>query len=324
MADDYYSVLGVSRTATGDEIQKAYRRLARRHHPDLADDKEQAKEQFQKVQHAYDVLSDEKKRQLYDQLGPAYEQAGGRNPFADGQMPEGFDMEQIFGRGGAPAGGFEEILRQVFGGAAPGGATSGFGGYGRGSGPAAAQGPARGQDLEQEITVPFATAVLGGRHQLSLTRSSGMVETITVTIPPGITNGKKIRLRGQGRSASRGGHRGDLLVKVKVAAHPCYQRIGDNLQVTVPVTVTEAALGAKVDLPTPRGTVTLTVPPGSSSGKVLRLKGFGVVRKEGGSGDLLAELKIVLPSPISAEEERLFRQLAAASGGEAPRLKLSW
>ncbi len=327
MADDYYSVLGVTRSATAEEIQKAYRRLARKYHPDLADDKNKAKERFQKVQHAYDVLSDPQKRQLYDQLGPAYEQAGGRNPFPNGQMPDGFDMEQIFGRGGAPAGGFEEILRQVFGaGATGGGAGPGFGGFGGGRGQAPHQqnAPVTGQDMEQEITISFSTAVLGGRHQLSLTRSSGMVETITLTIPAGISTGKKIRLRGQGRPVSGGSQRGDLLVKIKVAPHPCYHRTGDNLHVSVPITVSEAALGARVDLATPRGTVTLTVPPRSSSGKVLRLKGYGIAKSEGDSGDLLAELKIVFPAELTSEQEKLFRQLATASDGEGPRSELKW
>ena len=208
MADDYYAILGVPRSATAEEIQKAYRRLARKHHPDLAEDKEAAKQMFQKIQHAYDVLSDPQKRQLFDQYGPEFAQ--GRNPFQGGQMPNGMDLEQIFGRGQVPGGGgFEDILKQVFGGAAGSPFAGGFGG-GPGTRQAPPRGPVKGDDLEQKITVPFATAVLGGKHQLSLQRSSGKVENITVSIPAGITDGKKIRLRGQGRGSQRRGSWGHV------------------------------------------------------------------------------------------------------------------
>ncbi|MGI9519258.1 MAG: DnaJ domain-containing protein, partial [Pirellulaceae bacterium] len=183
MPEDYYKTLGVSRDASADEIQKAYRKLARKYHPDLADDKEAAKEQFQKVQHAYEVLSDEKKRNLYDRLGPEFERAGGYH----GQVPDDVDMEQMFG-GSMPPGGFEDILRQIFGGATMGGGFTGAdprgGGFPGGGFPGGGfqpggtrtqtrQAPARGHDIEQSITIPFATAVLGGKHQLSLKRTSG-------------------------------------------------------------------------------------------------------------------------------------------------------
>lgn len=321
MADeDYYDVLGVSRSASEEEIQKAYRKLARKYHPDLhvdADQKERerAKQQFQKVQQAYDVLSDSEKRQMYDQLGPDFEKMGG-NPFGGGRGGNpfgggagGIDLSQLFGGGGG--GGFEDILRQMGGG--------GMGGRAGGGQPRAAA----GRTVEQEITIPFSTAVLGGKHQVSLSRSSGKVDHIDVTIPAGIEGGKKIRLRGQGHPGSGGGPAGDLIIKVNIAPHPVYTRKGLNLLVTVPVSVIEAAEGAKIDLPTPHGTVSLTVPRGSSSGKSLRLKGMGVKAKDR-SGDLIATLQVHLPSEISEQDLKLLNQLSDSWLDVVERTELTW
>ncbi len=330
MANDYYSILGVNRNASEEEIQKAYRKLARQNHPDLAEDKDAAKEKFQQIQHAYDVLSDPKKRQLYDRWGPEFERAGaaGANPFQGGSMPHGMevDLEQLFGRGAGRggAGGFEEILKQVFGGAGgfrsgPGGQRSPFGGP-----PPPPPPPAKGQDVEQEITIPFATSILGGKHQITLKRPSGKVENITVSIPAGISSGKKIRLRGQGQTLPQGGPPGDLFVKINVAPHPVYRRQGNDLHVTVPVTIAEAALGAKIDLATPQGHVSLTVPPGSSGGKRLRMKGLGVKPTGGSAGDLIAELRVVVPQNMSERQRDLIQQLAATSGEDNPRANLNW
>jgi DnaJ-class molecular chaperone len=334
MPDDYYQTLGVKRNASADEIQKAYRRLARKYHPDLADDKDAAKEKFQKIQHAYDVLSDPQKKELYDRYGSEFAQ--GRNPFQGGQMPNGMDMEQIFGRGQMPPGGFEEILKQVFGAAAtqagrrggtrggfPGGdfPGAGFGGRRHGQPP---PGPTRGQDVEQTITIPFATAILGGKHQLSLQRSDGRLENITVTIPAGITDGKKIRLRGQGRGSSNRGPRGDMIITVKVAPHPVFQRSGENLLVELPITIAEAARGAKIDLPTPHGEVTITVPPGSSGGKRLRLKGMGIRRAKGTASDLLVELRIVIPEKLSEAQQKLLQDFCDSITETDPRAGISW
>jgi DnaJ-class molecular chaperone len=322
MADeDYYSVLGVSKTASEDDIQKAYRKLARKFHPDLHADKDekernQAKQKFQKVQQAYDVLGEPKKRQMYDQMGPGFEQmGGGGNPFggAGGGSPfgaGGIDISQIFGgRGGRSGGGFEDILRQMGGG---------------GAGPQArGAGPTKGRDIEQEITVPFAVSVLGGQHQVSLQRNDGGVDRMEVKIPAGIEPEKKIPLRGQGQHGAGGGPRGDLLIKVHVAPHPSYTRKGLNLQVTVPITLIEAAEGAKIDLPTPHGTVSLKVPPGSSSGKSLRLKGMGIKAKDH-SGDLLATLQVALPSEVSAEDLDVLKKLNKRWNQSASRAELAW
>ena len=315
MAEDYYSILGVNKNASDDEIQKAYRKLAKKHHPDLADDKEKAQQQFKKIQNAYDVLSDKEKRKQYDQFGPDFEQfrgarGGGSNPFQGGN-PFGnadFDFSQFFGGGGGPQGGrratgqgggpqmgpgqLDDILRQF----------GAFGGEER-----QPQRPSKGRDVQQTITIPFSLAVQGGNYNLSMQRSSGKVDNLVIKIPAGITGGKKIRLRGQGQKVE-GAEPGDLLVVVQVADHPVYKRSGHNLLVNVPVTLKEAALGAKVDLPTPHGTVTLSVPAGSSGGRLLRLKGMGIKGADK-SGDLLATIRIVLPENITDEQTKLIEQL---------------
>ena len=310
--------LAFLKTPVADDIQKAYRKLARKFHPDLHADKEekdreQAKQKFQKVQQAYDVLSDEKKRQMYD-MGPSFGQPGGGNPFGGGGGGNpfgggagGIDLSQMFGGGGG-GGGFEDILRQMGGGGGQMG--------GRQQPP-----PRRGSDIEKEITIPFATSVVGGQHQVSLQRTKSKVDKIDVKIPAGIESGKKIRLRGQGQSA--GGPAGDLLIAVKIAPHPNYARKGLNLQITIPITLREAANGATIDLPTPHGTVALKVPAGTSSGKSLRLKGMGV-KAASKSGDLIAMLQIAIPNEISVSDAEKVSELSEAWDQCAVRSELTW
>ena len=202
------------------KFKKAYRKAARKFHPDLHADKdererERAKQKFQKIQQAYDVLSDPEKRRMYDQLGPGFENMSGGHPFGGQQFGNaggGFDFSQIFGNAGpgGGGGGFEQIFRQM-------------GGMGGGPGGRPPR-PSKGQDLEQEITIPFSVSVLGGQHQLNFQRRSGKIETIDVKIPAGIESNKKIRLRGQGGMSDTGGPNGDLLVVVKVAPHPSFTR----------------------------------------------------------------------------------------------------
>lgn len=296
MADDYYKTLEVAKTASPEEIQKAYRKLARKFHPDMNLDDKAAKAKFQQIQKAYDVLSEPEKRKLYDQFGPSFENmaagAGAGGQAGSGPFP--FDIEQIFGgngprRGTAGPGGFQfdgdlgDLFQQFTGG-----------GRGRGRKPAA---QARSNDLAAAVTIPFHTAIMGGFVDIALQRG-GKNETIQVKIPPGVDSGKKIRLRGQGDTA--GGTASDLIVTITVAPHPNFIRKGNNLELRLPVSVGEAALGNTVDVPTPGGGVTLKIPPNSSSGRRLRVKGQGVRLPDGEAGDLYVELQIKLPDSLDA------------------------
>jgi len=177
--------------------------------------------------------------------------------------------------------------------------------------------------VHHEVQIPFTTAVTGGKVQMAVQRPTGKTETLEVTIPAGIEDGKKIRLRGQGQPAARRGTPGDLIITVRVASHPCFQRHGAHLHVKVPVTLAEAALGGTVDVPTPRGTVSLRVPPNTSGGTKLRIKGHGVTVKNGPPGDLIAEIQIVLPEKLDEEDREMVRKLGRRYSGD-PRSKLRW
>ncbi len=319
MAEDYYKTLGVRRDASQAEIEKAYRELARKYHPDLNPDDKTAKEKFQKVQAAFDVLSNSEKREMYDRYGSSFETMGGAG--AGGPQPGAWGAGPGFG--GAPGGGFqfEEVdLGDLFGRGfgqgqgyeqqAPGGFGDFFRQFRRSSQrPGKGAPPRSGGDIRHEIQIPFNTAVTGGEVEITLARPSGKTDRISVKIPPGIEDGKKIRVRGQGESGPGGGPPGDILITVRVAPHPHFSRRGNNLLVRVPVTLAEAALGGKIDVPTPKGTVTLSVPPGSSSGTKLRVKGHGVPRRDGSAGDLLAELLIVLPKKLEPDEQEHIRAI---------------
>ena len=326
MSEDYYKILGVGRDASPADIQKAYRKLARKHHPDLNPDDNTAKTRFQEVQRAFDVLNDPSKRELYDRYGSSFESmaggggAGPRGVGARAAWPGGeeVDFSELFGQrygggGGDPAGMFGDIFGQF----------RRAGGRARGAGP---RPQPRGADISAELEIPFNTAVVGGQAQISLRRSSGKVETLTVKIPAGTEEGKKLRLRGQGEEAP-GGKPGDILIKINVAPHPWFTRRGKNLEVRVPVTVAEAALGAKVDVPTPGGTIALSIPPGSSSGRKLRVKGRGVAADGAEPGDLYAEVQIVLPSPLDAECQETIKKLdehVKSMHAQDPRRDLKW
>ncbi len=335
MSQDYYDTLGVARGASADEIQKAYRKLARKHHPDLNPDDKAAQKKFKEVQQAYDVLSDEKKRKLYDQFGPAYEQigagrSGGAGPQWSGQVGPGFEDFEFAGawpgtgQGGAGGGqvppDLEDLLRQFTGGGAGsfdfgGGTTTRRRGRRRPAEP--------GADVRHEVEVPLRTAVTGGEVNLRIHRGGQKAETISVKVPAGIDDGQTIRLRGQGEAPSNGGPPGDLLVTVRVAPHASFRRDGLDLIVKVPVTLAEAALGGKVDVPTPHGTIALKIPPGTSSGTRLRAKGQGIHKSDGRTGDLYAEILIAIPRQIDDASADLIRQLEGRLALD-PRSDLSW
>ncbi len=326
MAEDYYQVLGVPRNASQADIQKAYRDLARKYHPDMNPGDKTAKKKFQKIQAAFDVLNDPQKREMYDRYGSSFETMGA-GP-RGGTWRTGPGAETWTGFGGS---GFEDVdFSQFFGeryGAEPGGGFAGvfeqFRRAASGTRKTAGGRARRGADLVQEIAVPFATAVLGGEVQLAVNRGPAQVETISVKVPAGIEDGKRLRLHGQGESARKGGSPGDIILTVHVEPHPFFQRRGNNLHLRVPVTLGEAADGAKIDIPTPRGTVALHVPAGASSGTKLRVKGHGVILKSGPPGDLIAEVQIVLPKQLDDAAKQALRQIDQRYPQE-PRANLRW
>jgi curved DNA-binding protein len=301
MPNDYYKTLGVDRSASQEEITKAYRKLARKYHPDLNPEDGNAKKRFQEIQAAYDTLNDPEKRKLYDQFGENYERyaagaaGGGGSPFGSAaggwkDFGGGVDFGSVFGSGGQGV-----DLEEIFG------TFGGRAGRGRRSA------PPRGHDIAAEIEVPLRTMLQGGEMQFQLQRDS-KVEAIQVTIPRGIEPGKKIRLRGQGGPMA-GGKPGDLLLTIKVQPHPAVKLVGNNIEMKLPITLSEAIDGAKIDVPTAKGTVTVTNPPMSSSGKRLRIKGQGFAPASGGAaGDMLVELHIKLPDVIPAASRDAIHQ----------------
>jgi DnaJ-class molecular chaperone len=307
MADrDFYKILGVSRDASPDQIKKAYRQLAKELHPDRNPGNEEAEERFKDVSSAYGVLSDPEKKKLYDQFGemglregfdPEAYQAATQGVGGFG----GFDFSDIFGGEARGRGGrsFEFNLEDLFGGR--GGPAAG----------AYVRVPRRGADLQSEVSVDFRDAVLGCTKELSV-RSAEGERTIKVRIPPGARNDGKIRLRGQGGKGADGGPDGDLVLRVRVRKHPYFWIRGKQLHLKVPVTPLEAYAGAKVSVPTPEGSVQLSIPAGSQNGAKLRLRGKGIEHKGKARGDLIAHLEIVLPEGKSDAVEEALEQVQDA------------
>jgi molecular chaperone DnaJ len=368
---DFYAVLGVSKTATNDEIKKAYRKLARELHPDHNPGNRDAEERFKAVSEAYDVLSDERRRREYDEMRSLF----GAGAFRRSARAEGspFDLNDIFGGAGGPPG-----ADQRFGGA---GFTDLFGTIFGGGARAGRRGPQRGRDVEAEVTLDFADSVTGATLPITLRapgvcdvchgsgakpgtrprmcpvcRGSGLTtsnqgafsfsepcrecqgvgtvvdekctecrgtggvtktRTLNVRIPAGVSDGQRIRLAGRGEPGERGGTAGDLHLLVKVRPDPVFGREGDDLTLTVPISYTEAVFGTDLRVPTLDGSVTLRVAPGTPSGRVLRVRGRGVPRRDGSIGDLLVTIEVDVPAYLSPEARKALEEFAVHSPAPA-------
>ncbi|MFG3698780.1 molecular chaperone DnaJ [Micromonospora sp. NPDC047620] len=370
---DFYAVLGVDKAASGDDIKKAYRKLARDSHPDHNPGDPKAEERFKAASEAYAVLGDDAKRREYDELRSLFGSGAFRRNARGAGQPGGmpFDVSDLFGGAAGGGGdrrfggaGFQDLFSSIFSGGAAG----------PGGGPAT-RGPARGRDVEAEVALDFDDAVRGVTVPLTLrapgvcdtchgngakpgtqprtcpvchgagvtTRNQGsfsfsepcrncqgvgtIVEekcpecqgtggvtktrTLNVRFPAGVADGQKIRLAGRGEPGARGGPAGDLFVHVKVRPDELFGRTGDDLTLTVPITFAEAVLGTDLRVPTLDGAVTLRVPPGTPSGRILRARGKGVVRRDGQAGDLLVTLDVVVPARVSDEARTALESFAA-------------
>jgi curved DNA-binding protein len=298
---DYYEALGVSRDASTDEIRRAYRTLARQYHPDVNKDPEAA-DRFREISEAYEVLRDPEKRAQYDRFG-TNRRAGddvsgtaGFDDFAGGTRFEDFRVD--FGNGSA-FGGFSDFFDGLFGESGRrAGPADEFAGFSR-----------RGGDLEAELELSLEEAARGGRRSVRL----GDGRSYEVDVPPGVSDGQRIRLAGEGRQGTGGGPDGDLFLRVRVRPHSRFRRQGNDLYVDLRVAPWEAALGARIDLRTLDGQAAVRVPAGSSCGRRLRLRGEGVPRPDGTRGDLYAEVKIVVPPKLTEQEREAFEELARSS-----------
>src|SRR5262245_43868959 len=333
---DYYAILGVDRSADDKTIKSAYRRLARKYHPDVAKGKDAGGEKFKEISEAYEVLSDPEKRRRYDTLGPDWQRYAQAGPTG---QPGGVRMEY------GDAGDFSDFFRTIFGDMGPRGGAGGGSinledllGGGAGHGRRAA----RGADVQVNVTISLEEAYNGARKAFAFDveevcatcRGAGHVggkpcstchgsgwqqqrQDVDVKIPAGVRTGQKVRVAGEGGRGA--GARGDLYLVVTVAPHPQLERKGDDLHATVPITAPEAALGTSVDVPTLRGKVSMKIPPATSSARTFRLPGYGMPRlKGGGYGDELVSVRIVMPGDLTADEKALYEKLKALRS-ETPR-----
>jgi curved DNA-binding protein len=296
---DYYEALGVPRGASTDEIRRAYRKLARQYHPDVNKDPE-AEERFKEISEAYEVLRDPEKRERYDRLGSSWrpgEDVSGAEGFGGFDPGGGFESFRVEFGDGSDLGGFSDLFEGLFGRSRRPGSTQTF------------TGARRGPDAEADLELSLEEAARGGHRWVALADG----RSFDVTVPPGVRDGQRIRLAGEGGEGRRGGPTGDLFLRVGLRPHPRFRLDGDDLSTQLPVSPWEAALGATVELQTLEGRAQVKVPGGSSCGRRLRLRGEGMPRRDGSRGDLYAEVRIVLPPKLSRAERKSFQQLADTS-----------
>jgi curved DNA-binding protein len=307
---DYYATLGVEKTASADEIQKAYRKQARKFHPDV-NNSAGAEDRFKDITEAYEVLKDPEKRATYDQYGSAWKQGGRPGQPPPGWPPGGVQFD--FGQGGGS--GFSSFFDMLFGGQARGGQGAGFGGGGFsgfdfGGGSPFEEG---GRDQESTLALTLEEGAEGGQREILLTDpATRQTKNITFNMPAGILPGKKLRLAGKGLPG-RSGKTGDLYLKVDFKPHPRFKLEGRDLHTELAVTPWQAALGGDATVKTLSGSVKLKIPAGSSTGRRIRLKGKGYPDGRGEFGDLYAEIKIMVPEELSDRERQLFEELAEVS-----------
>jgi DnaJ-class molecular chaperone len=299
---DYYEILGVKRKAADKEIKSAYRKLARKYHPDFNKDDKKSEDKFKEISEAYAVLTNDEARRKYDQFGHSAGPGA-----AQGFDFSGFDFNNPGGsfRGFGntyQSGGMQDIIQELFGNFGGGRrGPQGFPGAGR-----SRRGPAKGRDVESEMTIEFMEAILGTRK--SVTLNSGLsAQNLTFNIPAGLKNGEKIRLRGKGMP-SPSGLSGDLLIKINIGRHPHFRRDGHNLRVTVGISIADAIVGANIPVPTPYGDTTISIPPGTQGGQVFRIANNGIRRKNQDAGNLLVTVKILVPKEIDQKSKELIEQ----------------
>ncbi|MGI8482334.1 MAG: DnaJ C-terminal domain-containing protein [Chthoniobacterales bacterium] len=306
---DYYEILGVAKGATDDEIRSAFRKLARKHHPDVAKDKATAEEKFKEINEAYEVLGDPEKRRKYDELGANWNQPGGF------QAPPGWGGGGPGGgfRGGDGGGvefefggtGFSDFFEAFFGG---GRGRSAFGGGGFGGQQSMAE---PGRDVEADILVTLEEALHPAKRTVSLRRgNSSKVETYQVTIPRGVREGQRIRLKGQGEAGAKGGKSGDLFLRVRLARHPDFSVDGSDLVHEALIEPWQAVLGGELQVPTLEGKARLKIPPGTEAGQRFRLRGHGLPTATGGRGDMYVATQIRMPKKLTEREREIWQQLA--------------